>query len=33
MENGEFSFNSGEELKVGEKLKIFVLPASPENLP
>jgi hypothetical protein len=24
MENGEFSFDSGEELKVGEKLKILV---------
>ena len=33
MENGEFSFDSGEELKVGEKLEIFVLSAAPENLP
>ena len=31
MENGEFSFDSGEELKVGEKLEIFVLLAAPEN--
>jgi hypothetical protein len=33
MENGEFSFDSGGELKVGEKLDIFVLLAAPENLP
>jgi hypothetical protein len=25
MENGEFSFNSGEDLKVGEKLEILIL--------
>ena len=31
MENGEFSFDSGEELKVGEKLEIIVLLAAPEN--
>jgi hypothetical protein len=31
MENGEFNFDSGEELKVGEKLEIFVLLAAPEN--
>ena len=31
MENGEFSFDSGDELKVGEKLEIFVLLAAPEN--
>jgi|SRR5580704_12743521 hypothetical protein len=33
MENGEFSFDSGEELKVGEKLEIFILHAAPEILP
>jgi hypothetical protein len=27
MEHGEFSFNSGEELKVGEKLEILIFPA------
>jgi len=33
MENGEFSFDSGAELKVGEKLEILISPAAPENLP
>jgi hypothetical protein len=33
MENGEFSFDSGEELKVGEKLEILIFQAAPENLP
>jgi hypothetical protein len=33
MENDEFSFDSGEELKVGDKLEIFISPAAPENLP
>jgi hypothetical protein len=33
MENGEFGFDSGEELKVGEKLEILIFPAAPENLP
>jgi hypothetical protein len=33
MENGEFSFDSGKELKVGEILEIFILDASPEKLP
>jgi hypothetical protein len=33
MENGEFSFDSGEELKVGEKLEVFILQAASKNLP
>jgi hypothetical protein len=33
MKRGEFSFESGEELKVGDKLEIFILPLAPENLP
>jgi hypothetical protein len=33
MENGEFSFDSGEELKVGEKLEVTILRTAPENLP
>jgi hypothetical protein len=33
MENGEFSFDSGEALKVGDKLEIFILSDGPENLP
>ncbi len=33
MENGEFGFDSGEELKVGEKLEILIFRAAPENLP
>jgi hypothetical protein len=33
MENGEFSFDSGAELKVGDKLEILISPAAPENLP
>ena len=31
MEHGEFSFDSGEELKVGDKLEIFISPAPPHN--
>jgi hypothetical protein len=31
MENGEFSFDSGEELKVGEKLEIFIVHAGPDT--
>lgn len=31
MEHGEFSFDSGEELKVGDKLEILISPASPEE--
>lgn len=31
MEHGEFSFESGEELKIGDKLEILISP-SPENL-
>jgi hypothetical protein len=31
MENGEFSFDSGDELKVGEKLEIFILHPAPEK--
>jgi hypothetical protein len=27
MEHGKFSFNSGEELKVGDKLEILIFPA------
>ena len=30
MEHGEFSFDSGEELKVGDKLEILISPALPE---
>jgi hypothetical protein len=33
MENGEFSFDSGEELKVGDKLEILIFSAAPKNLP
>ena len=33
MKNGEFSFDSGEELKVGDKLEILIFPAAPENHP
>jgi hypothetical protein len=33
MENGEFSFDSGAELKAGDKLEILISPAAPENLP
>jgi hypothetical protein len=32
MENGEFSFDSEEKLKIGEKLEILVFPAVPESL-
>jgi hypothetical protein len=31
MEHGEFSFDSGEELKVGDKLEILISPAVPED--
>jgi hypothetical protein len=31
MEDGEFSFDSGEELKVGDKLEILISPALPEG--
>jgi hypothetical protein len=31
MEHGEFSFDSGEELKVGDKLEILISPALPED--
>jgi hypothetical protein len=31
MENGEFSFDSGEALKVGEKLEIYILLPAPES--
>jgi hypothetical protein len=33
MKNGEFSFDSGEELKVGDKLGILIFSAPPENRP
>jgi hypothetical protein len=33
MTHGEFSFDSGEELKVGDKLEILILPPAPDNLP
>jgi hypothetical protein len=33
MKDGEFSFDSGEELKVGDKLEILILPPAPEKLP
>jgi hypothetical protein len=29
MENGEFSFDSGAELKVGDKLEILIFPSCP----
>ena len=29
MEHGEFSFDSGEELKVGDKLEVVIFPATP----
>ena len=31
MEHGEFSFDSGEELKIGDKLEILISPAFPED--
>jgi hypothetical protein len=31
MEHGEFSFDSGEELKVGDRLEILILPALPDD--
>jgi hypothetical protein len=31
MEYGEFSFDSGEELKVGDKLEILISPALPKD--
>jgi hypothetical protein len=31
MEDGEFSFDSGEELKVGDKLDILISPDAAEN--
>jgi hypothetical protein len=31
LKQGEFSFDSGEELKVGDKLEILILPPAPEN--
>ena len=31
MEHGEFSFDSGEELKVGDKLEILISPAHPND--
>ncbi|MBV8140833.1 MAG: hypothetical protein JO279_14490 [Verrucomicrobia bacterium] len=31
MEHGEFSFNSGEELKVGDKLEILISPAEHQS--
>ena len=33
LENGEFSFDSGAELKVGDKLEILICSAAPEDLP
>jgi hypothetical protein len=32
MEHGQFSFDSGEELKVGDKLEILISAVPPENL-
>jgi hypothetical protein len=31
MEHGEFSFDSGEELKVGDKLEILISPSAPDD--
>jgi hypothetical protein len=31
MEHGEFSFDSGEELKVGDQLEILISPVVPED--
>ena len=31
LERGQFSFDSGEELKVGDKLEILISPLPPEN--
>jgi hypothetical protein len=31
MEHGEFSFDSGEELKVGDKLEILISPVLPND--
>jgi hypothetical protein len=33
MKDGEFSFECGEELKVGDKLEILILSTASENLP
>ena len=32
MKHGEFSFDSGEELKVGDKLEIFILSPASGNI-
>jgi hypothetical protein len=31
MEHGEFNFDSGEALNIGDKLEILISPAAPEN--
>jgi hypothetical protein len=31
MQDGKFSFNSGEELKIGDKLEILISQTPPEN--
>jgi hypothetical protein len=33
MRHAEFTFDSGEELRVGDKLEILISSAAPENLP
>ena len=33
MEHGEFSFEAGAELKIGDKLEILISPAVPPNRP
>jgi hypothetical protein len=33
MEHGEFSFNCGEELMVGDKLEVLIFASVPENSP
>jgi len=32
MEHGEFSFDSGEELNVGDKLEVLISPGASKNL-
>lgn len=33
MKHGQFSFESGEELKVGDKLEVLISPPASDNLP